>query len=393
MYDLANTMFALGVSGLYFAEWFTGPRRGSDLQLAIAIDVAMVVVIVLGPWVGARSDHRGRRRPYLVASTLLAVSATVMLGRGGIVVALGCYVVAVVGFNLGALVYDTLLAEVSTPQNRGRISGIGVGVGYVGSFLAVLIGELLLPDHGYPVVFGALGIGFLLFAVPAFLLIPEQPHQQPTHPPPRLADVGHQLRRSWERARRTPGVARFLVGRFLYADAINTLIGGYLVIYVEKDVGFSAEQVRPLLGVGILASVLGGFLGGMLTQRVGPRRALHAALGLWIVAWVFGIVAGAAHIRSMAIGLLVLGGFALGATWSADRTYMLALSPPDRLGEFYGLYNTVGRFATLLGPLLWGFIVSVLGLARSWAMAALLCFLVAGRLVLNGVAVPEGAER
>jgi len=381
------------VGSLYFAEWFTGPRRGSDLQLAIAIDVAMLAVILLGPWVGARSDHRGRRRPYLVASTLLAVGATFWLGRGGIVFGLGLYALALVGFNLGVLVYDALLAEVSTPENRGRISGLGVGVGYLGSFLAVLAGELLLDRHGYPVLFSALGIGFLVFALPAFFLIPEYPRPAPTHPPPKFADIGRQLRQSWQLARRTPGVARFLVGRFLYTDAINTLIGGYLVIYVEKELGFSSDRVRTLLGAGILASVLGGLLGGMLIHRVGPRRALHAALGLWITAWVFGIVAGAAHIESMAIVLLILGGFALGATWSADRTYMLALSPPDRLGEFYGLYNTVGRFATLLGPLVWGFTVSVLGLARTWAMGALLCFLVAGRIVLNGVTIPPTADR
>ncbi len=81
----------------------------------------------------------------------------------------------------------------------------------------------------------------------------------------------------------------------------------------------------------------------------------------------------------------VVGGVSLGATWAADRVYMQRISPPRHLGEFYGLYATVSRFATILGPLMWGLLVTVLGLPREVAMGGLVAFLVASRLVLNGV--------
>jgi UMF1 family MFS transporter len=80
-----------------------------------------------------------------------------------------------------------------------------------------------------------------------------------------------------------------------------------------------------------------------------------------------------------------VGGLALGATWSADRVVMLRVSPPRHLGEFYGLYATVGRFATILGPLVWALIVDVAGLSRNVAMAALGLFVLAGWLVLGRV--------
>lgn len=55
------------------------------------------------------------------------------------------------------------------------------------------------------------------------------------------------------------------------------------------------------------------------------------------------------------------------------------------LGEFYGLYATVGRFATFLGPLVWGLIVTAAGLPREVALGALIGFLVVARLILQGV--------
>ncbi len=59
------------------------------------------------------------------------------------------------------------------------------------------------------------------------------------------------------------------------------------------------------------------------------------------------------------LGLHQCGSFAV------DRVFMTRLSPEKHLGEFYGLYSTVGRFATIIGPILWGLIVNSLGLGRN----------------------------
>jgi UMF1 family MFS transporter len=106
---------------------------------------------------------------------------------------------------------------------------------------------------------------------------------------------------------------------------------------------------------------------------------------VWIVAMVGGIVAATGDQQAIAWPVGGLGGFALGTTWAADRVYMARISPPRYLGEFYGLYATVGRFATLLGPLAWGVIVNGLGLSRAFAMGALIGFVLAGRYVLARV--------
>jgi UMF1 family MFS transporter len=395
LYDLANTIFALGVGALYFASWLTdnvadlpSPLRGNggaDLALAVAVDLAMVVVIVLGPWIGALSDHRGPRSRYLVPATLLAVVPTFFLASATPSVSLVLYGVALVGFNLGMVVYDAMLPDVSTPETIGRVSGIGIAVGYFGSLLAWAIGKVFLDAHGYPVVFRAIAVAFLAFALPSFFLVRERPRTVVPGRSPRVTESFQRLLAAWRRAGHYRGVVRFLVGRFFYTDAVNTLIAGFLTIYAIEEMGFSDDQVQDLLIVAIAGSIGGGLLGGRLVDSVGPRRLLHWTLHTWVVAFAVGIAAGATGSQALAWPLGGLGGLALGATWAADRVYMQRISPPRYLGEFYGLYATVGRFATILGPLLWGLVVTVLGLPREVALVALTILLLVGRVILQGV--------
>ncbi len=384
-YDLANTVFALGVAGLYFPEWLIDIEGYRDRDLAFAINAAMIVIIVLAPWLGARSDHLGRRRPYLIAATFVSVGATLFMGSSGPGPSLAFFSLALVGFHIGSLFYDSMLVDVSTEQNRGRISGLGVGVGYIGSFVAVIVGRLLIDDYGHAVVFRTLAGLFLVFALPAFFLIKERPRVPRPGPAPSVNQSLSQVRKSWREAAKYRGVIPFLIGRFFYSDAINTVIGGFLTIFAIEELGFTRDELEIVLAFGILASIFGGFGGGRITERIGPRRTLHLALYLWMTAWIFGLVSAATNAKPLGVVLVILGGLALGTTWSADRTYMARITPPDRYAEFYGLYATVGRFATILGPLMWALIVDYAGWGRITAMAALFGFLVIARVVLSGV--------
>lgn len=383
VYDLANTIFALGVVGLYFPDWITSLDQ-SDSVLAFAEAIAGVLVIFIAPWAGARSDARGKKIPTLIVTTVVAVLGTAALGIS-IPTSMIFLVVALVAFNIGGVVYDALLVEVSDETNRGRISGLGVGIGYVGSYVGLLIGVVTLDllDLGYAATFRGLALGFLLFSLPAFFFIKES-EKEPTRAPG-LTELPARLIASWRKAATYPDTVRFLISRFLYTDAINTLIGGFLTIFVIQELGLDRQFVTALLGVAITTAIFGGLAGGRLVEIYGPNRVLRAVLVLWMIAIAFGIAAAATGQTWMAWAIGPLGGFALGATWAADRVVMTRISPPRHIGEFYGLYATVGRFATVLGPLTWALIVDGLGLGRRVAMGALILFVLAGWTLLRGV--------
>lgn len=385
LYDLANTIFAFAVIGLYFPTWLEHMDLADSVLAGVQMAAAAVVVF-LGPWSGARTDATGRRLPTLIFTTLVAVAATGLLGTGPVALTVALLWLAVVAVNTGSVVYDAMLGDIVTPEKRGWVSGVGVGVGYFGSFIGLGLGYLTFEvlDLGYAATFRVLALGFLVFALPTFIFIRETGTGS-GGPVPGVRTVIARLIASWRLATHHEGVVRFLVGRFFYTDAINTLIGGFLTLFVIRELGFTQNQINLLLLSAIAAAVVGGLGAGRIMRRVAPLTLLRFVLVVWMVALASGIVANVTgwHVIAWFIG--PLGGLALGSTWSADRVVMLRISPPQHLGEFYGLYGTVGRFATIFGPLIWALIVDGLGLSRNWAMGSLAAFVAIGLWILRKV--------
>jgi len=385
-YDLANTILFLGVVGFGFPNWMSD--NGLPDSALSAVDVVVgVIVVFAAPWVGSRTDHLGRRLPTLLATTVLAVTATMFLGSGPLWVSFVALGVGLIGLNVGSAVYDAMLPDVSTPATRGRVSGVGVGVGYLGSFIGLGIGVLIrdVLGLGYAPLFMALGGAFLVFSIPTFLFVRERP-RPPTHgPPPGLSQSIGFLVASWRRASGYPHLVRFLVSRFLYTDALNTLLAGFLALYAQNELGLSEASVKGVLLVAIAAAIPGGLAAGRLIERFGPLRVLQAALLVAMIGIGLAVLAGVADQPELVWAVGPFGGAAIAATWSADRVLMARLSPPRHFGEFYGLYTTVGRFATILGPFAWALVADILRLGRKAAMSVLIGFVLAGLIGLRRV--------
>lgn len=393
-YDLGNTVFSFNIVSLYLPLWVVSDMGGRDSDYGIANSISMGLMFLTAPLLGAISDQAGRRMPYLLSTTLLCVALTLFIGQGSLIASLLLFVVANYFYQAGLIFYDALLPVVSTPETRGRIGGIGVGVGYLGSFLGVGTGLLILswnPD-GRPLIFQMTAILFLLFALPCFLFVrePRRLDAKPIGPDTLRLAVG-ELAHTLRRVRQYPGLGRFLIGRIFYADAANTLIA-FMGIYVSTEIGFDEFQTQVLLLAGIAAGVVGGLCWGPVVDRLGPKRTLDVVLLLWLV--VFGLVSaiGALDLPGWLFWIAgPLAGIALGGTWTADRPLMLQLSPPRYLGQFYGLYAMVGRFAAIVGPVLWSLVVDGLGLGRPTAVLTLAIWIVISMAILRGVP-NEGRE-
>ena len=385
LFDLANTVYAFVIPGLYFSVWLVSEQGWTDQALGFATSGAMVIVALTGPWVGARSDGAQGKKPLLLITTLLCIGSTFLLGTFSVSISVFLFIISLIGFNLGSVVYDALLISVSTKENRGRISGLGVAFGYVGSVIGFGVATILQNQGlGYLEIFRSVALLFLVFSLPTFFFVKEK----------KLTSVKSEIKlseslviviKSWKHSRQYKGLTRFLVGRFFYADAINTLISGLLAVYLVEEAGLTPEDSQGILAIAIVVSIIGGYVFGRAADVYGPRILTLISLICWMVSLSLAIIATEFDQLWLIYVTGVLGGFNIGGIFAVDRVFMTRLSPEKHLGEFYGLYSTVGRFATILGPLLWGFIVNTLELGRNTAMFSLIILLAISFYIIRGV--------
>lgn len=383
LYDLANTIFSMNIVSFFFGLWVIHVAGGSDSAYAYATSASMAVIFFSSPVLGALTDQAPRRMPFLVVSTLVCIAFTVLLGQGGMMASLVFFAIANIAYQAGLQFYDALLPEVSDESNRGWIGGIGIGVGYVGAFVGLLVGGALLgadvdtlplaeQQRRYVMVFIVSGALFLAFAIPCFLFVRERVRRKRHFSAGSIGAAFRQVGDTLRSTGRYPGLVRFLVGRVFYTDAVNTVIT-FMGIYVTAEVGFTTAQAKNVMILAIAFAVPGGFVWGRIVDRIGPKRSLDYVLALWTVVFAWAAAVGLFDLPRAAFWPVpILAGLALGGTWAADRPYMLRLTPPARVGEFYGLYGMVGRFSAITGPFIWAFVSETLGLGRPAAILTLL---------------------
>ena len=342
----------------------------------------MLIVAILGPWLGIKSDSSNGKKKYLLVTTLICIIAVFFLGTFSVLTSVLLFVISLVGFNLGSVVYDALITSVSDDTKRGEISGLGVAFGYIGSLIGFTVATILLNNGlSYIEIFRTVALLFLMFSIPAFLFIDEKKFSDKKS----KVNIFQSLKiiyKSWQHTREYKGLTRFLVGRFFYADAINTLISGLLAIYLTQEAGFTETESTELLGLAIVVSIVGGYVFGKAADTYGPRKLILVSITCWIISLSLAIIATEFDQMWLIYVTGILGGFNIGGIFAVDRVFMTRLCPEEHLGEFYGLYSTIGRFATILGPLLWGLIVDGLNLGRNVAMGSLILLLVISFIII-----------
>ncbi len=368
LYDFANVIYALGVVGLYLPLWIVDEQGGRDRHIAMSTSFATFIIFLLAPRLGLRADRTGHRVRPLAICTALCALLTVFIGTGSLYQSMVTFSLATIAFGCGLVFYDSLLPVVSTAEDRGRISGLGMAAGFGGALLAISTGIAILAirPEGKPLVFVALGMLFFIGAIPCFLWVrdPKRADHASDRPP---ISVRHML----QRCREQPGVMRFLGSRIFYVDATNTMFA-FMAVYATKEVGFSDLQTQLVLLAGILTGPIGAIGSGRMVDRIGPKRTLDRVLILWS-----SVLFSVAMIPILNLPyelfwiVAAVGGLGFGATSTVDRALLIEMVPPAEVGAFFGIFTMIGRFSSVIGPLLWALIADWIGLGRPIAVLAL----------------------
>jgi len=398
MYDFANTIYSMNVVSLYFPLLIVLNLGHPDIYVSVANSISMLIVALSAPFLGQLSDSVGRRMPFLIVVTILCCLTTAGIGllsgaASSVFSLLLLFIVANVSYQLGLVFYNSLLPVVAPIGRMGRVSGIGVALGYLGAIFGMLLvmpfneGKILgwevpwISAGGRAATFLPTAILFLIFALPTFFYIREKKFVSKEEP-----GIGP-LRRiinTLKDSKRFPGIRRFLIGRFLFQEGIETAII-FMAIYSEKAIGMPDSVKIPFFVIATIGAAIGSWIFGHLVDSKGPLKTLNIVLVGWIAALVL-LLPVTGRLPYYLLGAII--GALLGGVWTASRPLLLELSPPDAVGRFFGLYSLSGKAAAIVGPLIWGVVVWLLGpmgdsIAYRVAVLALAVLIAAGWIVIR----------
>ncbi|MGN7187602.1 MFS transporter [Microbacterium enclense] len=369
--------------------------------VGVALMVAGIVVALVAPVLGQRSDGTGRRKLWLGINTalvVLAMAAMVFVEGTPQYLVLGATLIAVgnVFFEFASVNYYAMLTQVSTRENIGRVSGFGWGMGYVGGIvLLLLLLVLFIQSFGNPDAGGLLAVSkegglnirlavlasavwFAIFAIPVLLRVPEIPAQS------RRVRVGFfrsyavlwgTLRSLWRDSRQ---VLLFLVASAIFRDGLagvftfGAIIAAQVFRFSSTEVLYFAVAANLVAGVSVM-------LAGRLDDRFGPKNVILVSLAGLIALGTVMLFIGTSQVGFWIVGL-GLGAF-VGPVQSASRSYLARVAPEGREGEIFGLYATTGRAVSFLAPGLFALFVGLTGDTRLGILGIVL-ILAAGLLLM-----------
>src|SRR5665647_654586 len=409
-WDWGSAAFNAVVTTFVFTVYITGSSFGDkdviSAQLGWALAIAGLLIAVLAPVTGQRSDTSGRRKFWLGVNTFIVVALTAAMffvEASPSFLLLGLFLVAAgdVFFEFAGVNYNAMLTQVSTPRSIGKVSGFGWGMGYLGGIVLLLIVYFgfIKPEVGLFGVTSENGMAvrvsmlisaawFGLFALPVLLRVPE--YRSPGAVRREgvgffrsYAVLGHDIARLWKTSRQT---VYFLIASAVFRDGLAGVFtfGGVLAASVF---GFSAGEV---IIFAIAANVVAGIATisvGALDDRLGAKPIILTALvGLIVCGGLVFFLHDGGQIVFWTAGLALC--LCVGPAQSASRTFLARLIPPGREGEVFGLYATTGRAASFLAPTAFALMVTIFG-ATYWGILGIVLVLFVGLLFLLPVTAKQ----
>jgi UMF1 family MFS transporter len=406
LYDFGNSAFTTTVMAgffpLFFKQYWSASTdvTESTWNLGIANSISSIIVAVLAPILGALADAGRAKKRWLAGFAALgcvATTALFVIPKGEWQLAAAAYAAASVGFAGSVVFYDALLVSVAPDADRDRVSALGYACGYLGGGVLFTLNVLMATQPGLfgladastgvRVSFLTVAVWWALFTLPLMFRVHERhgPARALTRTPVRGAF--RQLAKTLGRIRELRPVWLFLVGYWLYIDAVDT------VIRMAVDYGLSLGLPANSLIVALLITQFVGFpaaiLFARLAGRIGTKRGILLGLSVYVFVTIFGFFMTTAtefYVLAAVIGLVQ------GGVQALSRSFFSRLIPPEEAGEFFGFYNMLGKFAAVIGPMLMGFVGVLTGSPRV-GILSLIVLLVAGGWLLMRVPEPAAPSR
>lgn len=386
MYDFANTIFSALFVTVYFPLFVT-LIGGTPFHVGLITSLSMLLAGLLVPFLGALADITKRKKLLLFIFTLFCCIFTFFTGFFGLTIVLILALFAKFFYHASLDIYDSILPDISTQKNIGTISGIGTGIGYIGTILSVILAYIIGHFYGYETIKGIkiifilipiLYFGFSLFTF--FLLKKEPKTKIKKH---HFKTAAKRVIYTIKNIKKFKQIWKFLLSSFLYIDGANTAIV-FLFLYAKDQINLTLIQFLPLYVIMAIVAGIGAFIFGKITDKISHKKTLIIILSLWTAAILI------LFLKTTYTTFLITsltGSALLGGIWTVTRPLLIQLAPKTKTAELLGYQGLTEKFSGIIGPFSFGLIATKYGFKP--ALLIIIILFTSGALILKFVKIKK----
>ena len=357
MYDVANSAFTLLVSTLipiFFNSLAESEGVSSVDYLAFwgySISFSTLIVAVLGPVLGGFSDRRGRKKPLFMTVIFLGAAGCLAMGLArSWVMFLVIFIIARIGYQLSLVIYDSMLADVTTEDRMDSVSSSGFAWGYIGSCLPFIICLVLVLQSGkigmsqgqaMTIAFIIIALWWLVMSVP-ILRSYKQIHylEGEAQGENLLVTLGHTLKEMV----RDKQILFFLLAFFFYIDGVYTIID--MSTAYGTALGLNSTDLLLALLLTQFVAFPSALIMGRLSRTNPAERLITICIAAYFCIACFAFFL--AHEWQFWV-LAVSVGMFQGGIQALSRSYFTKIIPPEKSGEYFGFLDICGKGASIMG--------------------------------------------
>jgi UMF1 family MFS transporter len=385
LYDWANSAYATivlaGFFPIIFAEYFATSVLPSErtLYLGISNSVASLILIFIAPIFGLLSDKFSNKKLFLLIFASLSISSTLILSliaKDSYVLASIFFSISLLGFMMSNVFYDSMLLNFESHE-YDKISSTGYAVGYLGGGIAFVFTLVFLysnSDSSIEIIssnkisFVFAALWWLLFMIPLIIYWIEKPnHQIQTT---NIIDTFKEIKLN-------KPILFFLISYWIYIDGVDTIIR--MAINYGLILGFTNYDLL----VALLVTQFVAFPGTLIINKISELSSVTTTISGCLIMYLI-ITLLSYSLDSIYEFYLIacLIGFVQGGIQALSRSYFARLIPNGKHSEYFGIYNMLGKFAALIGPLLVGLVTYVSDNARLGILSISIFFII-GLIMFN----------
>lgn len=409
-YDWANSAYTMVVTStimsLYFLSVAGAALEGKAADPAVtanaywgfANSAATLVLVVLSPILGTMADYKGKKKQMFKLFLYMGVVFTALLAfipSNQWMLLLIAYVVTAIGFAGANIFYDAFLVDVSEDANMDRVSSLGFALGYIGSTIPFIICMVLVVlatlgkapfrvETSYKISFVITALWWIGFSLPILRDVHQiyginaEPHF--------VKNSFRRLGQTFKEIRKHRHIFIFLLAYFFYIDGVDTIIK--MATAYGSTIGIGSIMLLLILLVTQFVAFPFAIIYGKLAEKIGTKRTLYMGILTYCVICVVAFfMSPERDTRTLTVMFWILAmlvGTAQGGIQALSRSYFGRIVPKDQANEFFGFYNIFGKFAAILGPMLFGWI-SLATRKANYGVSSIIILFIVGSIIFHFV--------